>query len=288
MFNQNYALVKKNKIYEEIWDLLDEEELSMHNIDNNEKIIYLISKMIEKSNIIEISDKFNSQDNLLEDIIEKTTLNSEYNLQGNTILLFSDDKNMYEVLYSEDLTSNIKKDDDLNNFLSISNILLEPIYWDCGVFKSNFEDGIIKGSEITIKDLSYIMIENFYHYGVLINTDGSMIDIRFTGEDPLKSIGNKFVKFNKINIIGFNFLTWVDNESTENNKIVEILYGDIIKGRMFITLLCPQSNKKFWSITKNTINNIIEIMKDKERYNKICKEVDDDNNYNPFFLIKKK
>ena len=48
MSNFNYCLVQTNKIYEQIQDMLDLEELSMNNPNDNSKVIYLKLKLYDR------------------------------------------------------------------------------------------------------------------------------------------------------------------------------------------------------------------------------------------------
>ena len=42
----NYCIIKKNKIYEELYDIVEQEELSMNNPNHEDKIKYLIEKKL--------------------------------------------------------------------------------------------------------------------------------------------------------------------------------------------------------------------------------------------------
>ena len=66
------------------------------------------------------------------------------------------------------------------------------------------------------------------------------------------------------------------------------MIGEEIKGRVFITLLCPTSNNRIWNIKKSTIENILKILNDDLRYNSIISEIEKDEKIkNPFFFTKK-
>ena len=76
-----------------------------------------------------MSKPFGSIEGIIEDVIIKITGEAKNeNLQGNTVLMFADDDNMYELFHMEDLTKS-HPDDDLNELGSISNIHLQPVYW---------------------------------------------------------------------------------------------------------------------------------------------------------------
>jgi hypothetical protein len=283
---KNYCLVDKNKIYAEIYDELLDEELSMFNKEHSDKIKNYLEKKIINNPCISLSGFFESIDDIMSDIIIKITSGaSNKNLQGNTVLMFAGPNEMYELFHMENLTVKIA-DEELNELGSISNIHLLPITWACGIFKTSYSSGVAKTSEITKKDLSEIFIQNYYHQGVMINEQGDMLQIEFTGEDPYKVIGTNFVQSNVTNVIGFSLLSWIESGNELNNK-ASIIFGKEIKGRMFITLLCPTTNKKFWNIDVKTVNNIIKICSDKKLYEEIEKNLEQtDKDINPFYILK--
>jgi hypothetical protein len=289
MKKSNYCFINKNKIYGEIYDELLDEELSMFNIEHNDKIKRYLEKKILNNNYITIFELFESNDEIISDLIIKITESaSNINLQGNTVLVFADSENMYELFHMEDLR-NKYSDEYLNELSSISNIHLLPIYWGCGIFKSSYSSGVIKPELITIEDLANIFIKNYYHKGVLINNDNKLLEIEFTGEDPLKVIGINFKQSNIINIMGFNFMPFIES-GNELNIIATKILGKEVKGRMFIYLLCPTTNKKIWDIDIKTINNIINIIENDKLYainQNYIEQHDNDKDINPFYFIKK-
>lgn len=287
---QNYCLVKKNKIYADVYDELLDDELSMNNPEDSENIKSWIKKKINSCNYIELSEIFSSKEEIIEDVIIKITEETKNeNLQGNTILMFADDNNMYELFHMEDLTKS-HPDDELNEYGSISNIHLQPVYWACGIFKTNYSNGIVKGEIISKQDIINLFLQNYYHKGVMINTDSSMLELEFTGEEPLKTIGNNFVNSSTIDIIGFNVITWIEKNPLPNkiNEIGTKLLGKEVYGRLFVTLLCPSTNKKFWNISKTTILNITKILDDNEIYQELSNGMLPDDMYvNPYLQLKK-
>lgn len=284
---KNYCWFDKNKIYAEIYDELLEEELSMFNKSDNNKIKYYLEKKITNSPYISISESFESNDDIISDLILKIISGaSNKNLQGNTILMFAGPDEMYELFHMENLTTKIS-DDELNELASISNIHLLPVFWGCGIFKSTYLSGVIESSEITKKDLVSIFIQNYYHIGVMIGINGDLLEIEFTGEDPFKVIGTNFVQSNVTNVIGFNLIPYIESGIEFNDKASTIL-GREINGRMFISLLCPTTNKKFWNIDIKTVENIIKILSSKNLYEEAEKDLEQtDKDINPFYIIKK-
>ena len=287
MKKNNYCWIDKNKIYGEIYDELLEDELSMFNKEQNSKIKCYLEKKIINSPHIGISEIFESTEDIMSDLILKITSSvSNKNLQGNTVLMFAGPDEMYELFHMEDLTKKIS-DEDLNELASISNIHLLPITWCCGIFKSTYLSDVIKPSVITKKDVSNIFIQNYYHQGVMIGTNGDLLEIEFTGEDPFKVIGTNFTQSNVTNVVGFSLIPYIESGSEFNEKASNIL-GREIKGRMFISLLCPTTNKKFWNIDKKTVENILKVVSSKILYEKAEKDLEQtDKDINPFFILKK-
>jgi hypothetical protein len=284
---KNYCWVGKNQIYAEIYDELLDEELSMFNKDHNDKIKNYLEKKILTSSYISLSENFKSTDDIISDLIIKITTDvPNKNLQGNTVLMFAGPNEMYELFHMEDLTVKIS-DKELNELGSISNIHMMPITWGCGIFKTSYTSGIAKSSEITKKDLSEIFIQNYYHQGVLIGEQGDMLQIEFTGEDPYKVIGTNFIQSNVTNVIGFSLIVWIESTNTPN-PIASTILGREVKGRMFIGLLCPTTNKKFWNIDIKTIENILKILSNVKLYEQIEKDLEQtDKDINPFYILKK-
>lgn len=305
----NYCLIKENNIYAEIYDELLDEELNMNNLDHSFKIKQWIEKKINSSNYINISNYFNSKNEVLEDIILKISsdVNND-NLQGNTLMISCDENSVYELFYMEDLTKPIPSD-KLNEFGSISNIFLQPVCWNCGILKSSYVDTIgvrnstqlklnqsnsmtksdlVELDSITKSDIVKIFLDNFYHQGVMLNIDGSMIEIEFVGEDPFKTIGTNYVQSRTFDLFGFNFVPFIEKNSKSLNCNATKLIGNETNGRVFLTLVCPNTNKKYWNINSNTIIKILSIIDNDEIKNKISKDIiNDEININPFYYIKK-
>ena len=45
MTTTNYCLIKKNKLYEDLYEILEDEELIMDNVNHKEKIKYKIEQL---------------------------------------------------------------------------------------------------------------------------------------------------------------------------------------------------------------------------------------------------
>ena len=281
----NYIYIPINKFYKEVQDMIESEEISFYNITHWDKIKYNIEKIIKKNNFI-TSDLCN-KDVLIENILEKIV--KDINSCANTILLYADDENMYEFIYLHD---NNKREieqiyNDTNELGSISNINLEVIYNDGCIIKTNYSDGVLKNSIINNDNLLEIINNIFFNTGVIISEDGDITEISYTFETPNYIIGDEFIKYKTFDVLSFTILLYVEKGNTINN-VVSKMIGEEIKGRVFITLLCPTSNNRIWNIKKSTIENILKILNDDLRYNSIISEIEKDEKIkNPFFFTKK-
>jgi hypothetical protein len=289
----NYCELKKNTIYVEMYDELLDEELNMNNPEHNDKIKTYLQKKINDSDFVKVSGKFTDSNNMMEDLILKIESNApNFKLQGNTLLMYADDSSMYELFYMEDLTQPIPPD-SLNEFGSLTNIFLQPVCWTCGIFKSTYgKDGKIYSDIITKSDISKLYISNFYHIGVMMNQDGSMIELEFTGEDPYKMIGTNFNQSNTIDLFGFNLVPWIEKiknlNDTQLNLNATKIFGSETYGRVFFAIVCPNTNKKFWDIKIKTMKDILLVINNKDIQDKISKEVEmAEININPFYIMKK-
>lgn len=289
----NYCELKKNTIYAEMYDELLDEELNMNKSEHNDKIKTYLEKKIMSSDYVKISNKFTNNNDLMEDLILKIESEApNFKLQGNTLLMFADDNSMYELFYMEDLTQPIPNN-YLNEFGSLTNIFLQPVCWTCGVFKSSYGmDGKIYSDIITKSDVSKLYISNFYHKGVMMNQDKSMIELEFTGEDPYKIIGTNFNQSSTINLFGFNLVPWIEKIQNPTNSQLNLnaskILGSETYGRVFFAIVCPNTNKKFWNIGIKTISDILFVIENKDIQDKISKEVEmAEININPFYIIKK-
>lgn len=292
----NYCELKKNTIYAEMYDELLDEDLNMNKIEHNDKIKTYLEKKINTCDFVKISDKFSNTNDMMEDLILKIESDApNFKLQGNTLLMYADENSMYELFYMEDLTQSISSVPTgyLNEFGSISNIFLQPVCWTCGIFKSSYgSDGKIYSDIITKSDVSKLYVSNFYHKGVMLNQDGSMLELEFTGEDPYKIIGTNYTQFNTIDLFGFSIVPWIEKiqnpTNTQLNLSASKIIGSETYGRVFFSIVCPNTNKKFWDIKIKTIKDILFIIDNKNIQDKISKDVEmAEININPFYIMKK-
>jgi hypothetical protein len=281
----NFIHIPANKFYKDVQEMIEDEEISFYNKNNWDKIKYNIEKIVKKSNFT-ISNLY-EKNLLLENIIDKIINNPKND--ANTMLLYADDDNMYEIIYEYNNSKREIKQvyDDTNELGSISNINLEVIYNDACIIKTNYSDGILKNSIINNDDLLEIINNIFFHIGVIISEDGDMIEITYTSELPNYIIGDEFIKYKTFDILNLNLLLYVE-KSNKINITANKIFGEEIKGRVFITLLCPISNTRIWNIKKITIENILKIINDNKKYDDTINEMEKDEKIkNPFFFIKK-
>jgi len=290
----NYCLVKKNRIYENLYDTLESEELSMEREKDTNKIKYILKdfvKKFEKKSII--YKNVDKEKTLIEDIIENfLEEEDEYETQGNTILCQIYENFMYEIIYSENLDNSIiKKDENLNEFLSICNINMEPIYKSGVLIKTIYNDDKLYNENINITDLERILINNFYYRGVVIdddNNNNNIKEIEFTGENITKIIGNTFELDGTYEVFELTLVIYKEKNNDQINKYVSKILNKETKGRIFIGLLCPISKKKYMHMTSSLINKIYNIMIDEEKSKKLRYELhSSDKLMNPLIFIEK-
>jgi hypothetical protein len=293
----NFVLLKKNKIYEEIYDLLEDDDLFMNNKDHYDKIKYRINKYVSTHKSIILSEEFDKQEDMFEELMVKITNNSEdTNIQGNTIFAFASDDDLYELVYMEDLvTQSHATNDNLNQLASMSNNDLEPLFGSCGLIRTIYDvkTSTYVNKSISITDVSNLVMANFYHSGVIINQDGEMLELVFSGDNPNMIIGTGFMKMDPINVFGLTIVGYIEEKPISNklNEVASNLYGREINARVFFTMLCPLTNKKYSDITIQTIKRILKILSyektDMEKINMLNAELSGDKVKNPFFLLKK-
>jgi hypothetical protein len=294
----NYCLIKKNKLYEELYEILEEDELVMDNYNHSETIKYKIKKLVTSylNDKIKLSNGYTTNEesfeNLMLEITQNTDDNLDDNLQGNTLLTYADENSMYEIVFMEDLITE-KTETELNQIASISNIELAPIYGNIAIVKTCYEKGKMVSGTIYEEDIVNLIINNFYHKGVMINTDGTTKEIEFTGDNPNLIIGGNFKQTKPLQLFGLTLVGY-NEQGTELNEKATKIFGDEIKGRFYITTLCPITNKRFWGLTNEILQNLLKLInylngnsEEKEKINKMDKELEDNKLMNPFFLIKK-
>ena len=291
----NYCIINKNEIYGELHDLVEKEELTMVNPNHEEKIKYLIGDVVKNNKAIEFNNnEFNNKLNnkecndineiigeVLELLISK---NPQEESHGNTLIIYSDINEMIEVLFIE--KDENFEDCELNEFASISNYDLQPIYNCCALFKTNYKNNNIKNTLITLKDIEKILYYNFYHIGLLVDCDKNTKEIIFSGDIPHNFIGSSFKLGENFERLGLHLALFIE-EGNRVNEITSKICGKEIKGRGYITLLNPPYNKKFGNFNKELLDIILKVLDNSEMVQKIEKEGMSDKLDNAFIIINK-
>lgn len=296
----SYCLVKKNCLYQTLYAYIEKQKLNMYNPKHYDLIKDYIKRFLDETDYITISEKFGATDTLFEHLFDSIIADNnaclsstdmvDVNNQGNTMLAYVDSKKAYEIVYNEFFNNEDveKLVSVVNEFGSITNVDIVPIYGSCGLLKTVSKgNGEIKLSTITKNDVYELLVNTFYHTGVLINTDGTMTELVFSGEDPCYMIGSSFKINDTIQILGLSWSVFVEKDGNVDNTIVSEFMNKPIKGRAFITVLCPITNKKFINITQNEFKEILDLLKDKNKVDSINKNYIENINVNPFFLINK-
>jgi hypothetical protein len=271
----NYALIKPNNVYEELYDILEDNDLNMHNINNFENVKYHIKKYIESINYVEFIKTYtnDTMNEIVKKLDELTLVDS---LEINTILLYSNEFYAYEAIYLKN------ENEELNNqYATISNIDLLCINGNVAIIKTLFKESKYISSNITLDDLYEIIIKNFFHIGLMINPDNTMIELEFNTDKPFNTIGNTFKAVGTIELFNVAFMLYSE-DSKEKNTLASKLFSNYsnITGRCFITVLSPESHLKFMDLTKLMFNNIIKLIDN----NSVIKN-DDNRVHNPFYYF---
>jgi hypothetical protein len=209
---------------------------------------------------------------------------TEEHMQGNTLLLYSDNEIMYEVVFLENRKD--QSDENLNVFCSIANIELHPIYGKCAIIKTGINGSVLINEIINRKDLFKIMYNNFFHTGVMINNNEDIQELTFSGDMPSTIIGNTFNNNYKNEIYGLQFVIYEEmNGFKFKNDIASKLCNKDIYCRTFICLLTPVFFKKFFNNKISIMEMIVSLSEDSSK--NITRELDDDKIKNPFIVLSK-
>jgi hypothetical protein len=275
----NYIIINKNNAYTEIYDILEDKELFMNNLNDRELIMFHIEKYVEKTDYIKYSNVFNNEKERMDDIL----MNCSNNKRIDTVLIYSNDDYMFELMYFE--SNNSETEDDMNHFASIINTEEKIIYGTVYIFKTLIKKNKIEMSIINQKDLLLLFNSIFYHMALMVE-ENEIKELCFTGNKPFNLIGNTFKETDNIEILNFCFCLY-EEENSENyiNHKISKLFGREIKGRCFVMMTCPYTYKKFWNLSEKTFNNIINIMNNDDKYKYIESKIHDNLLGNPFMLF---
>ena len=168
-----YAIVPKNLFYTDLYELLTENDLNMHNPENKEMIYFYTTKLLKS--LITINEDEIKKDNLLSDIMDfaftKTDLEKA---ELNTILIYSDEKSMYELIY---LKNENGEETNFNQYCSVVNQDMEIINGYGYIIKTNIKT--LTNEKITINDMVNLFLKSFYHCGLLFELNNDIKEIEF-------------------------------------------------------------------------------------------------------------
>jgi hypothetical protein len=269
----NYCLVKPNKIHENLHDILTDEELFMHNMEHKYNIKKIMDNLIVKN--VELSKTFDiSKTNYNELAV---AISKDYNYEHITLNTLYIDMNKdynYELVYIEEKL----EDMELNQFGTIINAELEPIYGMCAIVKS---DKNKKGMLITLDDIKNIYFNIYYHIGLMVNPT-NVSEITFTSEIIQRCIGNSYKQLEDLEILGLNLVLYQDKQDNILNEKITKLYNKNMYGSFFITSVMPISLKKHINFNNDLLDLLIQIKSNPIRYEEIIKNITIDVCENPF------
>jgi hypothetical protein len=276
----NYCLVKKNEFHTEIMDMLDDEGLSMNNIDDREKIDYKIDSIINNAKYITISNEFDDNNKMLENMTENI-LNGEetYERQADNILISRECNKKFTIFYFlKSDNDNKKKQNDLCTLLNIETIQL---YDSCGILKikKGNDKKLNVGDIISKNDVKSLVKMLYYHKGLMIDSSGKLKEIEYFGDNVIYTIGKSFSENGKQKELYDKIIIYYEEKipDTTDNIVASKILGEEIKGRIFIIMLSDNSNK-FWDFKIETAKEILEL-----KNNGI---VEDDHNINKIYSDK--
>jgi hypothetical protein len=274
----NYIIINKNNAYTEIYETLEDNELFMNNLNDRELIIFHINKYVEKSNYIKYSNVFNTEKERMDDALNNYSNDSTIN----TILIYSNDDCMYELMYFE--SGKIESEENINHFASIINTEEKIIYGTVYLFKTLIKKNKLEMAIANEKDLFLLFNTIFYHTALIVE-ENEIKELYFTGDRPFNLIGNTFKESDKIEILNFYFCLYEEENGKYVNHKVSKMFGREIKGRCFVMMTCPYTFRKFWDLSEKTFNNIINIISNDDKYDYIDRKIHDNLLGNPFMLF---
>lgn len=277
----NYAIIEPNRLHEELYELLVDKKLSMANLNDKESIEYQVEMYFKKCYYIKYSEGFDNPDLMFDDICR--VLKEKYKEDINTMLLYSTDEYVYEMVYFEYSNQREHDEDEFNQFASMSNIELIPIYHRCAIMKTNIKTGI-QCTSISYKDIAHITLRNFYHSGVMIEPSKKITTVTYVTENPFISIGNTFTQGIDTVVNNFPLLMYEEkNDQKDVNEIASKIFNQELKGRIFLVLLAPIHYKKLWDLNENILQIILKSIGNSE----LEKELSDNRIANPFVVVNK-
>ena len=224
----NYLIIDRNDVYGDIYDLIQDKELNMNKPDDRELIEFHIEKYILSAPYIKYSDTFENTDDRLNNIFGYfTDLNNGEKGYVDTIIVYSDEKYVYEIMFMDD--KNIDED-NFNSFACVINTEAMPIYNNIVLLKTQITNNKPVSCMINKNDFVGLVINLFYHTGLIID-DKITKELKFSGDKPFNVIGNTFKKTEEKDILGLMFILYEENNDNYVNEKASILFDKEVLGR---------------------------------------------------------
>lgn len=293
----NYITIAPNDLYTEIYDIIVDEELLMANIKHRDDIEKIITKAIRRNKNIKLSKNVETSEELLENAVKdiytdnlKQYYSEGDNIHFDTFAVYGDMNYYYEIMYCENHYHNpqITENDDISNKLSnqYANILNPekiPIYGNIIIIKNKFIDNKVVNDEIKLDDVANILIHFYYHKGVMINENGELTEITFSGNKPEELIGYKFEPIETkliVEMLGIKIFGHIE-KSDKVNATASAIFNTEIKGKVFLCTSCPIVHTVYWNITKEAVELMYKLIKKNVKLGDYNEDV-----RNPYFALK--
>jgi hypothetical protein len=274
----SFAIIPQNLFYTELYEVLTENDLNMHVAENKEMIYFYTTKLLKT--LITINEDVIDTENLLNAIMDYAFNKTELEkAEINTILIYSDEKYMYELIY---LKNENNTDENSNQYCSVINQDMEIINGYGYIIKTNIKT--LKHEKLIMNDMVNLFLKSFYHTGLLFELNNEIKEIEFITDSPFKTLGNTFKYIRCLEYFRMTFLLYSE-KSEEINENASKIFPETT-GRSFICVLSPISNSKFWYINKKIFLRISEILSDKKLHAELIEKISDNNKTcNPYVTI---
>lgn len=244
----NCILIKQNNFYEELCELMLDEELSTRRLGDYDRIYLLVKRYFEKCNfIINIDEIFETHDERTQYIISRI---DKDNSMLNTMLLDTTSENFLEAVYDKNEENNIN---ELMSMLNISNCIIGG---DCYVINTGIlGEGKFGKKKINIDILTDLFMKQYYNEGLMINGN-EIVKIRFCRGEPRNVIGGDFCNVDRCEVYDMQMIVYSDGKG-EINEVSEML-GKDVRGRVFVILSVPYYRVKILNLDKNMYKLMIK------------------------------
>jgi hypothetical protein len=281
----NHCVIPVNKIYTQLADILEEEELFMNRLEDEYEIKQIIRRLVHDLPITESRNYRTSDENYvaMTHVISNSIADKEKERFFETVYMEMNDDYTYQLVYNESRGT----DENLNDFATIANNEQMPIYDTCCIVKASNKQ---VSCHITKEDVANIYINMYYHIGLMVRVR-NVVDVeeelewKFVGDLPEPYLPNGFVKREDVFFCGLNLAIYGDNEPPQNQK-VSTLFGKPFYGNIIIAMACPVSGKYYSNFTRKTFATLLELRRNNyvEHVERNVMEIAGNN---PFLVIEK-